>query len=115
MTIWWPDSALEYVGLVVYVVLAAIVVRWLAGVDTNAIFVRLFREEPNSRIAEYVDCEEPSRCPRELCATCASGRDAYTENGGDAERWPSLMEETRGRWRRHAKAAREVNDEKVVA
>ena len=39
--VWWPDTAPEYVGLAVYAVLAAFVVRWLAGVDTNAVFLGL--------------------------------------------------------------------------
>ena len=106
MNVWWPDTAVEYVGLVSYAVLAGAFVYWLAGVDTNAFIARLFRETSSRPISEYVHCEDPTRCRRDVCETCANGRMAYVASGGDAGRWPLLMEETRARWRREAQHAR---------
>ena len=110
MTVWWPDTAVEYVGLVIYVVLAGAFVYWLSGVDTNTVMARLFRETANPQISEYVECEDPTRCRREMCETCMNGRMAYIARGGGPERWPLLMEETRARWRREARPANQADE-----
>ncbi len=52
---WWPDTAVEYVGLVTYALLAGLFVYWLSGVNTDAFFARLFREPPSPPIPTYVD------------------------------------------------------------
>ena len=57
MTVWWPDTAVEYVGLVVYAVLAGAFVYWLSGIDTNSFIARLFRETSNRHISEYVQVD----------------------------------------------------------
>jgi hypothetical protein len=109
MTVWWPDTALEYAGFVVYAVLAGLFVYWLSGVDTNAFISRLFREPPNPTAQTYVECDDPPRCRRAMCETCADGHAAYVADGGDPARWPLLMEETRARWRREARQASSPN------